>query len=123
MAEIIIHNSITLFEIIICFQLFVCQVESVFLASFIRSKLTTPCCFFLLLDLALVEAICYRKDLQEDRSNIAKGTTDPRVEFISQVSFPNPLAPGSDIQIHVSWEKKRPYTVQFDFGGFWSLQI
>ena len=46
----IIHNSITLFEIIICFQLFVCQVESVFLASFIRSQLTTPCCFFLLLD-------------------------------------------------------------------------
>ena len=73
----IIHNSITLFEIIICFQLFVCQVESVFLASFIRSQLTTPCCFFLLLDLALVETICCRKDLQEDRSNITKGTTDP----------------------------------------------
>ena len=77
----IIHNSITLFEIIICFQLFVCQVESVFLASFIWGKLTTPCCFFLVLNLALVETTCCRKDLQEDRSNIAKGTTDPRVEF------------------------------------------
>ena len=61
------------------------QVESVFLASFIWSKLTTPCCFFLVLDLALIETTRCRKDLQEDRPNIAKGTKDPRVECKSQV--------------------------------------